>query len=93
MAVIKSADKVCAIRAVEDTLINRGSISAYILVEATGFNGLRVSRRVRIGYESRVSADKAKEMMQNLREANNSGKYDSAGPVGPVIVGRFVQEM
>ena len=90
MTVVKSANKVCAISAVEDTSINRGSISAYTLVEATGFNGLRVFRRVRIGYEFGVSADKAKEMMQNLREANNSGKYDSAGPV---IVGRFVQEM
>ncbi len=90
MAVIKSADKVCAIRAVDNVDNNRGSISAYTLVEATGFNGLRVFRRVRIGYEFGVSADKAKEMMQNLREANNSGKYDSAGPV---IVGRFVQDM
>ena len=69
---------------------NHGNISAYTIVEATGFNGLRVFRRVRIGYEFGVSADKAKEMMQNLREANNSGKYDSTGPV---IVGRFVQNM
>lgn len=90
MAVIKSADKVCAIRAVDNVDNNRGSISAYTLVEATGFNGLRVFRRVRIGYEFGVSADKAKEMMQNLREANQSGNYDTAKPI---IVGRFVQDM
>ena len=87
MATVKSADKVCA---VEATGFNGGNISAYALVEATGFNGLRVFRRVRIGYEFAVSADKAKEMMQNLREANNSDKYNSSGPV---IVGRFVQDM
>lgn len=68
---------------------NKGSISAYTLVQAIGFNGLRVFKRVRIGYEFGVSADKAKEMMQNLREANKTDEgYPSSN-----ILGRFVQEM
>jgi hypothetical protein len=84
------ATKVCAINAVEAYPENRGTISAYILVEATGFNGSRMFKRVRIGYEFGVSVDTAKDMMKNIREANNSGKYDSSGPV---ITGRYTLNM
>lgn len=68
---------------------NKGTISAYTLVQATGFNGLRVFKRVRIGVEFGVSVDTAKDMMKNIREANKTDEgYPSSN-----IMGRYVQEM
>ena len=68
---------------------NKGTISAYTLVEATGFNGLRVFRRVRIGCEFGVSVDTAKDMMKNIREANS----DKNGLPYVHIAGRFTLDM
>lgn len=68
---------------------NKGTISAYTLVQAIGFNGARVFKRVRIGCEFGVSVDTAKEMMRNLRNANADNAQDS----NPNILGKFVMEM
>lgn len=61
----------------------RGTLSAYTRVDAVGFNGMRVNKRVRIGVEFGVTPDNAKEMMHNLRNANNGDfgnpKADIAG--------------
>lgn len=65
---------------------NKGTISAYTLVNATGFNGMRVFKRVRIGVEFGVSVDTAKEMMRNIREANADSGMSN-------ILGKFVMEM
>lgn len=69
---------------------NTGTIAAYVMVDAVGFHGTRNFRRVRIGYETRVSVDTAKDMMKNIREANSAGMRDSTGPI---ITGRFVMDM
>lgn len=63
---------------------NKGTVSAYTIVQATGFNGCRVFKRVRIGVEFGVSVDTAKDMMQNLRNANSDNTN---------ISGRFVMEL
>lgn len=65
---------------------NKGTISAYTLVNATGFNGMRVFKRVRIGVEFGVSVDTAKEMMRNIREANADSGMSN-------ILGKFVMEL
>lgn len=67
----------------------RGTLSAYTIVQATGFNGLRVFKRVRIGLEHGVTVDNAKEMMRNLRAANN-GEY---GNPSADISGRLILEV
>ena len=64
---------------------NKGTISAYTLVNATGFNGMRVFKRVRIDVGFGVSVDTAKEMMRNIREAN-------ADIDNNTVIGRFVME-
>jgi len=63
---------------------NKGTLSAYTIVDAIGFNGLRTFKRVRIGVEFGVSVDTAKEMMQNVRAANENSVN---------ITGKFVMEM
>lgn len=64
---------------------NKGSISAYTIVQATGFNGVRTFKRVRIGVEFGVSVDTAKDMMRSIREANSD--------ICENITGKFVMEM
>ena len=64
---------------------NKGSITAYTIVQATGFNGVQTFKRVRIGVEFGVSVDTAKDMMRSIREANS-------GICGN-ITGKFVMEM
>lgn len=64
---------------------NKGSISAYTIVQATGFNGIRTFRRVRIGVEFGVSVDTAKDLMRVIREANSD--------ICENITGKFVMEM
>lgn len=66
-----------------------GTLSAYTIVQATGFNGMRVFKRVRIGVEFGVTVDNAKEMMRNLRAANN-GEY---GNPSADISGKLVIEV
>ena len=63
---------------------NKGTLLAYTIVDVIGFNGLRTFKRVRIGVEFGVSVDTAKEMMQNVRAANENSVN---------ISGRFVMEM
>ena len=63
---------------------NKGTISAYTLVQATGFYDSKVFKRVRIGVEFGVSVDTAKDMMKSLREANDNNSN---------IMGRFVMEL
>ena len=63
----------------------KGSISAYTIVQATGFNGVRTFKRVRIGVEFGVSVDTAKGMMRSIREANSD--------ICENITGKFVMEL
>lgn len=66
-----------------------GTLSAYTIIQATGFNGMQVFKRVRIGLEHGVTVDNAKEMMRNLRAANN-GEY---GNPSADISGRLTIEV
>lgn len=84
------------VSAVSDTVENiaypepfRGSISAYVLVSAQGFHGMRTHKRVRIGVEFGVTPETARDMMKSIREDNrdiNSNRL-------PDISGKFVMEM
>lgn len=68
----------------------RGQVSAYIMVEAIGFNGAKVFRRVRIGYEHSVTPDIARNMVDNLRQANtDAANYNNP----PIITGRFIMDL
>ena len=75
--------------AVADTREPMGTLSAYTRVDATGFNGMRVNKRVRIGVEFGVTVDNAKVMMRNLRSANNG---DFGNP-NASIAGRLIIEV
>jgi hypothetical protein len=70
--------------ATDNNPANRGAVSAYHIVTATGFHGTKVFKRVRIGVEFGVTVETAKDMMKNLREANNNE---------PNISGRFVMDL
>jgi hypothetical protein len=70
--------------AVDNNPANRGAVSAYHIVTATGFHGMRVFKRVRIGVEFGITVETAKDMMKSLREANSNDQN---------ISGRFVMEM
>jgi hypothetical protein len=61
-----------------------GTVSAYTIVDAIGFNGVKNFKRVRIGVEYGVSVETAKMMMQELRKANDNA---------PNITGKFVMEL
>lgn len=67
-----------------------GCISAYVMVEAIGFNGLKVFRRVRIGHEFGVTPETAKAMVDNVREANAAGVHYNNPPI---ISGRFIMDL
>ena len=75
--------------AVDNNPANRGTVSAYHIVQAIGFNGMRVFKRVRIGVEFGVTVETAKDMMQNLRNANADNNQDN--PVN--ISGRFIMDL
>lgn len=70
--------------AVDNNPANRGAVSAYHIVTATGFHGMRVFKRVRIGVEFGVTVETAKDMMQNLRNANSDNQN---------ISGKFVMDI
>lgn len=70
--------------AVDNNPANRGAVSAYVIVQATGFHGMRTFKRVRIGVEFGVTVDTAKDMMRNMRNANSDN---------PSISGRFVMDI
>ena len=70
--------------AVDNNPANRGAVSAYHIVQAVGFNGMRVFKRVRIGVEFGVTVETAKDMMMNLRNANSDNQN---------ISGRFIMDL
>ena len=70
--------------AVDNNPANRGAVSAYHIVTATGFHGMKVFKRVRIGVEFGVTVETAKDMMQFLRNANSDNQN---------ISGRFVMDI
>lgn len=76
----------------EDKYQPMGQVSAYIMVEAIGFNGQKVFRRVRIGYEFGVTPEAAKSMIDNVREANAAdARYGGNSP--RIISGRFIMDL
>jgi hypothetical protein len=81
------ATKVSAIYcepATDNNPCNRGAVSAYSIVNAVSFNGMRIHKRVRIGVEFGVTVETAKDMMKSLREANSSDQN---------ITGRFIMDL
>ena len=70
--------------AVDNNPASRGSISAYCIVQARSFNGTYIHKRVRIGVEFGVTVETAKDMMRDLRNANNNE---------PNISGRFIMDL
>jgi hypothetical protein len=74
----------------EDKYQPMGQVSAYVMVEAVGFNGLKVFRRVRIGHEFGVTPETAKAMVDNVREANAAGVHYNNPPI---ISGRFIMDL
>lgn len=75
--------------AVDNNPANRGSISAYKMVQARGFGGMSFMKRVRIGVEFGVTVETAKDMMRDIR---NNNKCDNGYPAADIL-GRFVMEM
>lgn len=75
--------------AVEYPVTPMGTLLAYTRIDATGFNGMRVNKRIRIGMEHGVTVENATVMMRNLRAANN-GDY---GNPKADISGRLIIEV
>jgi hypothetical protein len=84
MADVRAFKQAIIADAVQEYNPDTGTVSAYTIVDAVGFNGVKNFKRVRIGVEYGVSVDTAKMMMRELRKANNNA---------PNITGKFVMEL